>query len=55
MTGGGLYLPGATFVALVGAGVYKIAQGKFAAPAWYMAFWYALNIFLRAREKGPSE
>jgi hypothetical protein len=55
LTGGELDLPIAAFLALAGAGVYKIAQGKFAAPAWYTAFWYALNIFLKARDKGSSK
>ncbi len=51
LTGGEIDLPGATWLALVGAGVYKIARGNFAAPAWHVAFWYALNIFLFARAK----
>ena len=55
LSGGELDLPSAAFLALAGAGVYKIAQGKFAAPAWYTAFWYALNIFLKARDKGSSK
>jgi hypothetical protein len=55
LTGGGLDLPSATWVALVGAGVYKIARGNFVAPAWYTAFWYALNIFLKAKGKSGAE
>jgi hypothetical protein len=55
LTGGELDLPGATYLALVGAGIYKIAKGNFAAPAWYTAFWYALNIFLKAKEKSLSK
>lgn len=55
LTGGELDLPAATYLALVGAGIYKIARGNFAAPAWYTAFWYALNIFLKARGKSVSE
>lgn len=51
LTGGEIDLPSATWLALVGAGVYKIARGNFAAPAWYTAFWYALNIFLKAKGK----
>jgi len=54
LTGGELDLPGATFIALAGAGIYKIAQGNFTAPAWYTAFWYALNIFLKAKGKDTS-
>lgn len=55
LTGGELDLPGATYLALVGAGIYKIAKGNFTAPAWYTAFWYALNIFLKAKGKIVSE
>jgi hypothetical protein len=29
----------------MGAGIYQIARGNFAAPAWYTAFWYALGLF----------
>jgi hypothetical protein len=42
------------FLALVGAGVYKIAKGDFAAPAWYTAFWYGLNIFLKGKPGGKG-
>jgi hypothetical protein len=47
-TGSGIDLPGLAFLALVGAGIYQIARGNFAAPAWYTAFWYALGIFGRS-------
>ncbi|HET6421436.1 MAG TPA: hypothetical protein VFG19_14870 [Geobacteraceae bacterium] len=55
LTGGEIDLPGATWLALVGAGVYQIARGNFTAPAWYTAFWYGLNIFLKAKGKSSSE
>jgi flagellar basal body P-ring protein FlgI len=48
-TDGELDLPTASFLTLAGVGIYEIARGNFAAPAWYTAFWYALNIFLKAR------
>jgi hypothetical protein len=48
-TDGELDLPTTTFLTLAGVGIYEIARGNFAAPAWYTAFWYALNIFLKAR------
>ncbi len=48
-TDGELDLPTASFLTLAGVGIYEIAKGNFAAPAWYTAFWYALNIFLKAR------
>jgi hypothetical protein len=49
LTRGEVDLPMAAFAALAGAGVYRMAQGKVTAPAWHTAFWYALNIFLKAR------
>lgn len=51
LSGGELDLPHTAFLTLVGAGVYQISRGKFGAPAWYTAFWYALNIFLKAQAK----
>ena len=48
-TDGEIDLPTASFLTLAGVGIYEIARGNFAAPAWYTAFWYALNIFLKAR------
>ncbi|WP_298273330.1 HMA2 domain-containing protein [Geobacter sp.] len=53
-TGGALNAADASFLALAGSGIYQIARGNFAAPAWYTAFWYALNIFLKAH-KGRGE
>lgn len=55
LTGGEIDLPGATWLALVGAGVYQIVRGKFTAPAWYTAFWYGLNIFLKAKGNRSPE
>lgn len=43
-----------SFLALVGAGVYQIAKGNFSAPAWYTAFWYGMNIFLKSRPGGAG-
>ncbi len=47
-TGNELDVPGAAFVTLLGFGIYEISRGNFAAPAWYTAFWYALNVFLKS-------
>ena len=47
-TQGSINLGGLAFVALVGAGVYQIARGKFTAIPWYSAFWYALGIFSKS-------
>jgi len=56
-TGGEWDVPAVAFVSLAGAGVYQIARGNFGAPVWYTAFWYALNIFLKAPggKNGNSE
>jgi hypothetical protein len=51
VTGGDIDAAGAAFLALAGIGIYQISRGNFAAPAWYTAFWYALNIFLKS-DKG---
>jgi hypothetical protein len=47
-TGNQVDVPGIAFVSIVGFGIYEIGRGNFAAPAWYTAFWYALNIFLKS-------
>ena len=44
-TGNAADLSGLAVLALLTVGVYQIARGNFAAPAWYTAFWYALGIF----------
>lgn len=51
-TGGELDVASIAFIALAGAGIYQIRKGNFAAPAWYTAFWYALNIFLKSSKSG---
>jgi hypothetical protein len=51
ITGGDMDIAGAAFLALLGLGIYQISRGNFAAPAWYTAFWYALNIFLKSGNK----
>jgi len=52
ITGGDMDIAGAAFLTLLGLGIYQISMGNFAAPAWYTAFWYALNIFLKSKNKG---
>ena len=51
LSGGELDLAHTAFLTLTGAGIYQICRGKFGAPAWYTAFWYGLNIFLKAQAK----
>lgn len=53
-TGGELDVPSVAFLSLIGMGIYDISRGNFAAPAWYTAFWYALNIFLKAKPDGGA-
>ena len=47
-TGNEVDVPGVAFLTLLGFGIYEISGGNFAAPAWYTAFWYSLNIFLKS-------
>jgi hypothetical protein len=49
-TKGELDVPTLSFIALVAVGIYQISRKNFTAPAWYTAFWYALNIFLKSKE-----
>jgi len=57
LTGGSLNIGTMAFIALAGAGIYQIARGNLAAPAWYTAFWYALGIFQKSdtEEKANTE
>jgi hypothetical protein len=47
-----LDIPVAAFATLVGLGLAQIARGNFGAPAWYIAFWYALDLFRGTRSLG---
>jgi hypothetical protein len=51
-TGGELDLPSIAFAFLAGMGIYQISIGNIAAPAWYVAFWYGMNIAFSGH---PSE
>jgi|SRR5208283_605423 len=55
LTGNELDAPGIAFLTLLGFGIYDIGRGNFAAPAWYTAFWYALNIFMKSMPKTVQE
>jgi hypothetical protein len=50
-TGGEMDMGTLSFGALLIMGIYQISRGNFMAPAWYTAFWYALNIFLKSKPK----
>ena len=48
LTGGSHNIGALAFLTLAGVGIYQLARGNFAAPAWYTAFWYAMNIFFKS-------
>jgi hypothetical protein len=50
-TEGAIDIPTLTSLGLVGAGLFQIGKGNLAAPAWHVAFWYALNIFLQSQSR----
>jgi Heavy metal associated domain 2 len=54
-TGGELDVPTLSFIALLAVGIYQISRKNFTAPAWYTAFWYALNIFLKSKKDNGQE
>jgi hypothetical protein len=47
-TGGEINIASIIFMALIGQGIYQIARGNFAGPAWYTAFWYALGVYSKS-------
>ena len=53
-TGGEMDVGTLSFGTLLILGIYQISRGNFMAPAWYTAFWYALNIFLKSKPKGKN-
>jgi hypothetical protein len=44
VTGGKVDLPSAIFIGLIGSAVYELVRGRFSAPPWYTAFWYAFGL-----------
>lgn len=55
ITGGEMDVGTLSFGALLLLGIYQISRGNFMAPAWYTAFWYAMNIFLKSKPKGKED
>jgi hypothetical protein len=49
LTGGEVDIPSLIFLSLVVSGIWQIARGNLAMPAWYTAFYYALGVFTRAQ------
>lgn len=54
-TGGEVDLPTLSVVGLLGVGLLGMARGRTAAPAWHVAFWYALNIFLNSQKNKEAK
>jgi Heavy metal associated domain 2 len=48
-TAGEVDIPSLIFLSLVISGIWQIARGNLAMPAWYTAFYYALGVFTRAQ------
>ncbi len=44
LTGGRVDLPSGIFLMLLAFGIYEIAKGRWTAPPWYTAFWYAFGL-----------
>lgn len=44
LTRGELDLKGGVFLGCIAAGIYQIGIGNLAMPAWFVAFWYAMNL-----------
>ena len=51
LTGRQLDLPNMFFLVLFGVGIFQVAKGNFALPAWYTAFWYAYGVFTKGMPK----
>jgi hypothetical protein len=57
-TAGRLDLAEIAFLLMMGFGIFRLVRGKFSAPPWYTAFWYAYGIskiLLKNREKPPAD
>ncbi len=49
ITDGEVDIPTLVFLSLLISGIWQIARGSVAMPAWYTAFYYALGVFTRAQ------
>jgi hypothetical protein len=49
MTGGELDIPSLVFLSLLVSGIWQVARGNVAMPAWYTAFYYALSVFASSK------
>jgi len=55
ITRGEVDIASVIFLGLTGLGIYQISIGNFTAPAWYTAFWYAMNIAIKAKAGSDRE
>lgn len=55
MTNGVLDIPSMVFLSLVVSGLWQIARGNLVMPAWYVAFYYALGVYMHSKEGDPDE
>jgi hypothetical protein len=46
LTSGDMDIRMASVVLLIAAGLFDLLRGNFIAMPWYVAFWYAFNVFL---------
>jgi hypothetical protein len=53
-TGGSADLWDVVFLGLAGFGVYQLFRGNVTSPMWYIAFWYAFNIYMKAESGDAS-
>ena len=55
MTGGELDVRSLVFLLLLVSGAYQLFRGNVAVPAWYTAFYYAMQIFPGGEVDEPDE
>ncbi|AFM22949.1 HMA2 domain-containing protein [Desulfomonile tiedjei] len=48
LTSGQIDIPSLVFVSLVTSGMWQLARGNVVLPAWYVAFYYALGVFMHS-------
>jgi hypothetical protein len=53
-TGGEIDLNSIAFLCCLGLGFFQISVGNLAAPAWYVAFWYAMNL-ASSKDSAPGK
>jgi hypothetical protein len=54
LTSGDMDIRMASVLLLIAAGLFDLLQGNFVAMPWYVAFWYAFNVFLVSQPEAAS-